>query len=967
MTANPKWLEVTDRLRRGQGAMDRPDVVARVFRMKIEELLRELKGGIFGEYAAFVYTIEYQKRGLPHLHLLPFLKPAAEYVLPQRVDEIVSAEIPDDATDPTGQLQEIVLTHMLHGSCGTDYLNNPCMTKKHPSSPLACSKRFPKAFQAETRVNEDGYPEYRRRDDGRTFTVTKHGRSVVIDNRWVVPHNLYLLNKYRCHINVEVCGSVQAVKYIHKYVYEGADRTTLGVKNLNAEVERYVQARYVSPPEAIWRLFEFRTHQEFPPVTHLPVHFKGEQPVYFSDDMTSAELAARKEASCSLLLGYFKYNTENPDGPQWLYSEFPARFVWSSGPKTWTIQKRGIAIGRMYHCTPISGARFYLRLLLTVVRGAKSFEELYIYEGIIYESYLLACVARGLADNDQEWYQCFDEALLFTTVRGLRTLFLTGLRQKEITEPQAICDRYKTHFCDDLALKLEGKTGFPLVLLEPGCDYGLWVLSDGLGDYQQPLKDFGLRSSTWDWAGKHAEWSATAQMEDLRTKAAQQIDQLNIDQQAAFTAITDAVRTDPATAHFYFQGKDGTGKTFLYQTLTYHYRADGKTVLCVASTGIAALLLPNGRTSHSQFKIPINLNEWTVSSISKQSQLAGMLRTVDLIIWDEVPMQHKYCFEVVHRLLVDLRGTSTHILFGGVPVIMGGDFAQILPVVPHGSRADIRVREGGHGPDFVNWVGSIPYDEAIRFSVTIPPYIHQPGGVAGLIDHVYPPELMVRAPRDPTVFNGRCLLSTLNTTVTELNRIIITRLPGVVRTYLSIDKHVAEEDISVDDIEQFPVEMLNNIDIPALPPAVLHLKVGTPIMLLRNLNQPAGLCNGSRMAVTSLWKHCIEARLIGGDFNGELRVLPRIKLTSSDDNLGITLERKQFPVRLSFAMTINKSQGQSFHTVGLDLRLPVFTHGQLYVGISRTSSVAGLSILLPVENQGRTPNVVYPEVLQDIT
>ena len=118
------------------------------------------------------------------------------------------------------------------------------------------------------------------------------------------------------------------------------------------------------------------------------------------------------------------------------------------------------------------------------------------------------------------------------------------------------------------------------------------------------------------------------------------------------------------------------------------------------------------------------------------------------------------------------------------------------------------------------------------------------------------------------------------------------------------------------------------------------------------------------MVVTSLRVHCIEVRLLGGDFDGQLRVIPRIKLSSTDDDLNIPLSRKQFPVRLCFTMTINKGQGQSFHTVGLDLRTPVFTHGQFYVAVSRTSSVEGLFILIPEESQGITLNVNYPEVLQ---
>ncbi len=100
-------------------------------------------------------------------------------------------------------------------------------------------------------------------------------------------------------------------------------------------------------------------------------------------------------------------------------------------------------------------------------------------------------------------------------------------------------------------------------------------------------------------------------------------------------------------------------------------------------------MLPNGHTSHSQFKIPINLYKSSTSSLSKTSLLVAELQKVDLIIWDEVPMQHKYCFEVVSRLLADSRSVTDETLFGGVPVLLGGDFAQILLVVSQGSQANI--------------------------------------------------------------------------------------------------------------------------------------------------------------------------------------------------------------------------------------------------------------------------------------
>jgi hypothetical protein len=104
------------------------------------------------------------------------------------------------------------------------------MARETANGPLKCRKRFPKPFSAQTTVNHDGYPEYRRRDDGRTWEVPnpkRPGSPTVCDNRWVVPYNPYFLRKYTAHINVEICATVQAIKYINKYVYKGADRVTV--------------------------------------------------------------------------------------------------------------------------------------------------------------------------------------------------------------------------------------------------------------------------------------------------------------------------------------------------------------------------------------------------------------------------------------------------------------------------------------------------------------------------------------------------------------------------------------------------------------------------------------------------------------------------------------------------------------------------------------------------------------------
>jgi ATP-dependent DNA helicase PIF1 len=135
------------------------------------------------------------------------------------------------------------------------------------------------------------------------------------------------------------------------------------------------------------------------------------------------------------------------------------------------------------------------------------------------------------------------------------------------------------------------------------------------------------------------------------------------------------------------------------------------------------------------------------------------------------------------------------------------------------------------------------------------------------------------------------------------------------------------------------------------------------VILLRNLYPKEGLCNGTRMVVTRISRRCIEARILGGSFNGQVRLIPRIKLTSTEGELPYVVTRTQFPLRLCFTKTVNKSQGQSFNYVGVDLRVPPFTHRQLYVALSRVTNMANLSLLLPQDKALTTENIIYPEVL----
>jgi ATP-dependent exoDNAse (exonuclease V) alpha subunit len=181
------------------------------------------------------------------------------------------------------------------------------------------------------------------------------------------------------------------------------------------------------------------------------------------------------------------------------------------------------------------------------------------------------------------------------------------------------------------------------------------------------------------------------------------------------------------------------------------------------------------------------------------------------------------------------------------------------------------------------------------------------------------------------------------------------------------DEHVYSSRDSVeqgDNEHQYPMEYLNSISLGTLPQSQLHLKVGVPLILLRNINPEQGLCNGTRLRLVHMSSRVLRVRIITGPAKGQLAFIPRIRLTTTDTQLPFQLLRVQFPVRLAFAMTINKSQGQSLGYVGLDLRSPVFSHGQFYVGVSRGKNWSNVKVLLDKDKADKkTQNIVYPEVL----
>ncbi|XP_021755611.1 uncharacterized protein LOC110720849 isoform X4 [Chenopodium quinoa] len=677
MTCNANWPEIKAELEPGETAQDRPDLVARIFRAKLIALKQKFKKDmVFGKVAAMIYVVEFQKRGLPHAHFLLILEQQHKMKSPADYDRYVCAEIPP-VTQP--ELCKIVLRHMMHGPCGQLNPECPCMRKK--DNVFSCKNGYPKQFTAQTTTNKDGYPCYKRSDTGEQVKV----RNAELDNRWVLPYNPYLATLFDCHLNVEVCSTIKAVKYLYKYVYKGHYRVAFNIsaedRNSGDEIAQFQSGRWVSPCEAAWRIFGFDLFEMHPPVLPLSVHIPDMNTVcvrpYERLDIGIASGVYAK----TQLTEFFRMNAANDNGLGYLYGEFPEHYKWDASAKTWSNrQNKNSMVGRLAFVAPSEGERFYLRLLLLNVRSPKSFTDLRTVQGYVCETFKEACLKAGILEEDDAASSCLAEATEIQLPGALCRLFATVLIFCQPSDPAELWRKYYPALSEDFAQKYSGAESKIKILTVRSVEQHLEAMGKSLcGCGLAVLVD-----------NNDTEIDRTKDIQDALDAPIPQacIDSrslLNPAQKEIFTCIMQHI-VEGKPGAFFVDGPGGTGKTFLYTALYAEIRLMNKIVLLTATSGIAAANIPSGRTAHSRFKIPMDSDASLACSVSKQSSLAALIKETALIIWDEASMANKQNLETLDLLLQDI--CNNDVIFGGKVIVFGGDFRQVLPVVPNKTQRE---------------------------------------------------------------------------------------------------------------------------------------------------------------------------------------------------------------------------------------------------------------------------------------
>ncbi|XP_044005873.1 uncharacterized protein LOC122850880 [Aphidius gifuensis] len=686
------------------------------------------------------------------------------------VDKFIAAEIPNPSDDQI--LHKIVMKNMIHGPCG-DWCKN---------KDGICTKHFPKKFQNETLIDENGYPTYKRRNTG----VYKRINGEAVDNRYVSA--------------VEACDRI------------------------------------------LGRSLQKKSHS----IIRLPIHLPNQQNVIINNDDADTLRAALQKNT--MLLEYFALNQRDENAKEYLYADIPSHYVFKnlSGTKSWEIRKQQHnVIGRMYAVSPHQMELFNLRLLLLTVKGATSYENLRTINGKIYDTYHAACLSLGLIEDDTEWERAMTEGEIWMMPRQLRRLFVSILIHCQPNDPGKLWEKFKDALSQDFY-----KSSTSESIKKAYHEINALLCND-----KHILDDFPTMPSL-------SEFEIVENIEDNIEEidpshheiGESQYKKLNVKQKEIVDRIIEVVmmgdEKNNSETCYYIDGPGGSGKTFVYITLYHLLKSKGKKVCTMSFTGVSAILLPNGKTVHKTFGLPVPLFPDSTSHIKIQSKEAHIMKNYDLIIWDEGPMAPRYCMEIGDMTYKYFMNND--LPFGGKVILIGGDFRQLLPVKVNATQNMRTLPEEKEFSKYLLDVGNGVLND--KNDNIIAPEQCIAENNEDIVESIFK-EIIKNQKYDE--LTKVAVLAARNVDVDEINCKVLKLFDKKTeKIYPSID---STENCDNGDIKDAILpEYLHSLNPSNFPQHELKLRINCVVMLLRNLSIAEGLCNGTRLQILELANNLLK-------------------------------------------------------------------------------------------------------------
>ena len=869
------------------------------------------------------------------------------------IDEHLSARLPvldANSTDEDRRYFALVLAHMMH-ACSDGV--NGCRDGSG-----RCTKGFDQTVcQPATTFDAKGFPVYKRGEND--LRVCPHHRETLLD--------------WNGHAYIEFAADGRSTLYLYKYLYKGAKKIRMQLTNADDvddkdEINLYLRGRYLCSMDAMWRTLGYQTYPApSPAVRCIDVKLPAQVEYFQNEAKLSDMLLYFHRPACLHHLTYSEFFTQYTE-----YTTRPARFTAADeNIKYWALQidripqirylcereRPGDSIVRMSMLYPNAGEIWYLRLIL-LKRPCSSFEDALTFNGVQYPLFQLSAQKHGYLEDENEADSCFREAIGFKSAPELRCLF--AFMTMEGFPTLRIFDLYQDLMTEDFppraGRELSGAERQQLLLKD---------LQEQFSERGCSLSDFGLPEPV----------QAETELEKVRLRypAAEQqvlLHQLhtskpnNASQALAYATITAAVdHLDVAKSIFFMQGIGGAGKTTLAKKILAYARSKGLVAVGCASTGLAATIYEDFSTAHSLFCFPVideedkDESEPAACDFEKHPEKLELLRAASVIVWDEMPSNHRELFEAAYRALDGFRGKI---------VLCMGDFRQIMPVLNHAVRGEVQAACISSSPwwsefdiitltinmrlesmkedlrkqtmvlestpaeqrtavqqselqalatqlanqtrygEMILSVGEGKHDNA---DITVMNHCAPDGRTCySMMDTI--PHFVSEHPDSDTQAleflypNGisleevkkSAILAATNEQVDAWNQRVQELNPHVLHSLPSKDTFSEVDDPNGHLRRMISENVLGDYSVPGVPPHILNLKVGDVCLVLRNLSKRYGLANNSRVVVLSISDYCIRVQTL--DENRFCVAIPRLRFKFKiPGGHSFEITRTQFPLR----------------------------------------------------------------------